>query len=81
MQEHGHKTVQEFQKELKVVRLKYQAYQTALTQKEDKPKQGIKPSEQRQSVRERLREKQEKIKEREQKTTQAHSQKKDWGAR
>lgn len=81
VQEHGYKTVQEFQKELKVVRLKHQAYQTALTQKEDRPKTGIKPPEQRQSVRERLREKQEKIKEREQKTTKTHSQKKDLGAR
>lgn len=79
VQEYGYKTVQEFQKELKVVRLKHQAYQTALTQKEDKPKPGIKPLEQRQSVREQLREKQEKIKE--QKTTRTHSQKKDRGAR
>lgn len=81
VQEYGYKTVQEFQKELKIVRLKYQAYQTALSQKEDRPKTGIKPPEQRQSVRERLREKQEKIKEREQKTTKTHSQKKNLGAR
>ena len=81
VQEHGYKTVQEFQKELKAVRAENQAYQATLSRKEDKPKPGIRPPEQRQSIRERLREKQAEIKEREQKTTRTHSQKKDRGAR
>lgn len=81
VQEYGYKTVQEFQKELKVVKAEYQAYRASIARKEDKPKPTVRPPEQRQSVRERLREKQEKIKEREQKRAQAHNQKKDWDAR
>ena len=81
VQEYGYKTVQEFQKELKVVKVEYQAYQASIIRKEDKPNPTVRLPEQRQSVRERLREKQEKIKEREQKTTRTHSQKKDRGAR
>lgn len=73
--------MQEFQKELKVVKAEYQVYQASIARKEDKSKPAIIPPEQRQSVRERLREKQEKIKEREQKATKTHSQKKDLGAR
>lgn len=76
VQEYGYKTVQEFQKELKVVKAEYQA---SIAWKEDKPKPAISPQEQRQSVREKLQKNVQLVKERKERKKPA--QMRDKGAR
>ena len=84
VQKHGYKTVQEFLKELKAAETAKKAYQAALDQNKKKPEvteAKMKPPGQRQSVMERLLEKQDKIREQDQQKTRTHTTKRGRDAR